>query len=203
MLPDQEVRLVERDLGQGWIPRNLIYIHQRCAYNVSFGLGDVVADNIDLFELLDDFLTEAPAEESPYLELTEFFRTSKHTTLHMGFKELECILGDPLPWEAYRYKAFWYDDTPDRSSPMWRDEGFPFGTLKFSQQAYNITGSWMSQGYKIKTLDLAASTVTFRRDDNHSSGIVLPKELIRQRLPDDVVHKLNKLLKQFVKENGL
>ena len=203
MLPDQEVRLVERDLGQGWIPRNLIYIHQRCAYNVSFGLGDVVADNIDLFELLDDFLTEAPAEESPYLELTEFFRTSKHTTLHMGFKELEYILGDPLPWEAYRYKAFWYDDTPDRSSPMWRDEGFPFGALKFSQQSYNITDSWVSQGYKIKTLDLAASAVTFRRDDKNSSGIVLPKELIRRRLPDDVVYNLNKLLKQFVRENGL
>lgn len=203
MLPDQTVRLMEKILGQGWIPRNLQYVHQKCAYNVSFGAENIVADNIDLFEMLEGFTEDAPADESPYTELTEFFRLSKHSVVHMGFEEIEHILGARLPWEAYCFEAFWYDDALEQPSTMWRDEGFPFGTFQLSQPNYKIAHSWTSQGYKIKSLDLASSEVTFRIEDKNTSGIVLPRALTSQRLPDDVVYDLNKLLKHFVQSHGL
>lgn len=194
---------MEKILGQGWIPRNLQYVHQKCACNVSFGVENVVADNIDLFEMLEGFTEDAPADESPYKELTEFFRLSKHPVIHMGFEEIEHILGARLPWEAYCFEAFWYDDALDQSSAMWRDEGFPFGTFQLSQPNYSISHSWTSQDYKIKSLVLASSEVTFRIKDKNTSGIVLPKALTSQRLPDDVVYDLNKLLKHFVQSHGL
>ena len=86
---------------------------------------------------------------------------------------------------------------------MWRDEGFPFHTLQLSERKYDITAAWTSQGYKIKSLRLESSHVVFRKENKNLSGIVLPKALTEQPLPDEVAYRFNKLLKQFIKENGL
>ena len=63
--------------------------------------------------------------------------------------------------------------------------------------------SWLSQGYKIKALHLETSQVTFRREDKNTSGVVLPKALTNQRLPEEVVYKFNKMVQQFAKDYGL
>lgn len=72
MLADQDVELIERNLGQGWNIRNLIYIHRQCGETVIYSNEDT-GEHIDLFSLLDGIMDDAPAEESPYMELTEFF----------------------------------------------------------------------------------------------------------------------------------
>ena len=203
MLADQEVELVEKNLGQGWTMRNLAYIHRQCGYNVFYSSDEPTEEPIDLFAMLDGIMDNAPAEESPFRELTEYFRVSRQPVIQLRFQEIERILGDRLPWEAYCFEAFWYDDTLERSSPMWRSEGFPFHTFQMSEQSYSITSSWTSQGYQIKTLRLETSQVTFRREEKNVSGVTLPKALANQRLPDEVVYRLNKLLKQFIIDNGL
>jgi len=96
-----------------------------------------------------------------------------------------------LPWEAYCFDAFWYDDTTEMTSLMWQDENFP------------ITYSWSSQGYKIKSLHRERSRVVFRKAEKNTSGIVLPKAMVEQQLPDEIVYKFNKMVRQFMKDNGL
>lgn len=201
MLADQEVELVEKELGQGWKIKNLMYIHRDCSNRIFYGTGDSGEDHIDLFSMLGPYQEEAPEKGSPYAELAEFFRLSKRSVVHLEFQEIEEILGEKLPWEAYCFEAFWY--ASDESNSMWRDEGFPFHTLQLSERKYDITAAWTSQGYKIKSLRLESSHVVFRKENKNLSGIVLPKALTEQPLPDEVAYRFNKLLKQFIKENGL
>ena len=78
-------------------------------------------------------MDDAPADELPYLELTSFFYRNNTPTINLHFREIEQILGDTLPWEAYFFDAFWYDDAPELTSPMWKEEGFPFRTFRFSE----------------------------------------------------------------------
>ena len=112
-------------------------------------------------------------------------------------------MGEHLPWEAYCFEAFWYDDTPELSSSLWKKEDYPFHTIRFTAPEYNIIHSWTRQGYKIKALHLETNQVTFRRENKNMSGITLPKTLTDQRLPDDVAYNFQKLVKQFIKDNGL
>lgn len=203
MLADQDVELVEKNLGQGWIPRNLLYIHRQCGYNVFYSSDETTGEHIDLFAMLDGIIDNAPAADSPYIELRKHFHMSKQPVIQMEFREIERILGDCLPWEAYCFETFWYDDTPELSSPLWNSEGFPFNTFRFSEPGHNITTAWTSQGYKIKALRLERNQVIFRREDKSISGVTLPKALTDQRLPEDIIYKFNKLVKQFIKDNGL
>ena len=153
--------------------------------------------------MLDGIIDNAPAADSPYIELRKHFHMSKQPVIQMEFREIERILGDCLPWEAYCFETFWYDDTPELSSPLWNSEGFPFNTFRFSEPGHNITTAWTSQGYKIKALRLERNQVIFRREDKSISGVTLPKALTDQRLPEDIIYKFNKLVKQFIKDNGL
>ena len=202
MLADQDVELIERNLGQGWNIRNLIYIHRQCGETVIYSNEDT-GEHIDLFSLLDGIMDDAPAEESPYMELTEFFRRSKEQIINIHFKQIEAILGDSLPWEAYCFDAFWYDDTQEMTSPMWRDEGFPFQMFRFSEPNYNISYSWHSQGYAIKALHRDSNRVVFRKVRKKTSGIALPRALTEQQLPDEITYKFDKMVRQFIKDNGL
>ena len=202
MLADQDVELIERNLGQGWNIRNLIYIHRQCGETVIYSNEDT-GEHIDLFSLLDGIMDDAPAGESPYVELTEFFRRSKEQIINIHFKQIEAILGDSLPWEAYCFDAFWYDDTQEMTSPMWRDEGFPFQMFRFSEPNYSISYSWHSQGYAIKALHRDSNRVVFRKVRKKTSGIVLPKALTEQQLPDEITYKFDKMVRQFVRDNGL
>ena len=59
----------------------------------------------------------------------------------LSFHDIERIQGDKLDWEAYFYNAFWYDDTPDKSSMLWQEEDFPFHMFRFTTIGYNISES--------------------------------------------------------------
>lgn len=202
MLADQDVELVERNLGQGWSIRNLIYIHRQCAETVSYSNEDTGA-HIDLFALLDGVMDDAPAEESLYKELTEFFRLNRDQTINIHFKQIEAIIGDSLPWEAYCFDSFWYDDTEDMTSPMWREEEFPFQIFRFSVPGYSISDTWTSQGYAIKKLHRESNRVVFRKIAKNTSGIMLPEALTERQLPDEITYKFDKMVRQFVRDNGL
>ncbi len=75
MLPDQEVEVAERHIGEGHRARNLLYIHRKCAYDIFEDSDEASGELLDLFALLNDIMDDAPPLESPYLELTEFERT--------------------------------------------------------------------------------------------------------------------------------
>jgi len=81
-----------------------------------------------------------------------------------------------LPWEAYCFDAFWYDDTTEMTSLMWQDENFPFHVFRFSESGYNITYSWSSQGYKIKSLHRERSRVVFRKAEKIHPALFYQKQ---------------------------
>lgn len=202
MLADQEVQVIEKRIGMGHRVQNLLYIHRQCAFDL-YTDGDEGAELIDLFELLNDYIDSAPLHDSPYLELTEFFRLSKKSPITLTFRQIEQILGDYLPAEAYFYDAFWYENMPGMVSPLWMEEGYPFHTLVLDDVDYVISDSWTSQGYTIKALHRNAERVVFRRAITGVSGVKIPKALMEKKLPDHIVYKLEKLLKQFVRDHGL
>ena len=203
MLADQEVEVIEKVIGKGRRVQNLIYIHRQCAYDMFSDSDDAFGEHIDLFELLGDFVDDAPLRESPYLELREYFRLSDKSPLTLTFRQIEQILGDSLPAEAYFYDAFWYENMPGMTSPMWREEGYPFHAIIPDEIDYYISDSWTSQGYEIKALHRNDERVVFRRVVTGVSGLRIPKALTARKLPDAIVYKLEKLLKQFVREHGL
>lgn len=128
---------------------------------------------------------------------------NKQQTITLHFREIERILGDNLPWEAYCFDAFWYDDASEMTSSMWRDEDFPFRVFCLSEPGYNITHSWSSQGYTIKALHRERSRVVFRKVSKNTSGVVLPKAMVEQQLPDEIIYKFNQMVRQFMKDNGI
>lgn len=203
MLADQEVEVVEKVIGKGRHPQNLIYIHRQCAYDMVSEPDDALGDHIDLFDLLDGFTETSPAKKSPYLELREYFRLSNQSPLILTFAQIEKILGDDLPAEAYFYDAFWYEIMPGMVSPLWREEGYPFHALLPENADCCISDAWLSQGYEIKALHRSTQKVVFRRVLAGVSGVRIPKALTDKKLPDAIVYKLEKLLKQFVREHGL
>ena len=85
MLPDQEVEIVERVIGEGRHVRNLQYIHRQCAYD-SFFNSDELGEHINLFSMLDGINSKAPVENTPYMELTEYFRLCKKAAFSLTFK---------------------------------------------------------------------------------------------------------------------
>ena len=204
MLADQRVEVIEKNIGEGRRVDNLIYIHSQCAYDI-FSSADVpIGDHIDLFSMLDGIMDDAPLEKSPYLELTDFFHQCKRPTVSLRFSEIEAILGDELPWEAYCFDAFWYDDDMEQISSMWQEEEFPFHTFQFSERNYSIVTSWTSQGYSIKALHREECRVVFRMtDDKKTAGVILPKALMQQRLPEELAYQFKRMADQFVRDHGL
>ena len=203
MLADQEVEVVERVIGKGRRVQNLIYIHRQCAYDLICDLDDAYGEHIDLFDLLGDYVDRAPLSESPYLELREFFRVTDKSPISLTFHQIEEILGDRLPAEAYYYDAFWYETMPGMTSPMWKEEGYPIHAIIPDEIDYCISDCWTSQGYIIKALHRNAERVVFRRVVSGVSAVRIPKALTTRKLPDKIVYKLEKLLRQFVREYGL
>lgn len=201
MLADQEVEIVEQVLGRGRSVRNLMYIHRYCAYNNN--TKQRVLNRIDYADLLEEMTDQAPERESPYWELTEYFRLCENTPVSLTFEQIETILGEPLDWEARLFDAFWYDDMPGRENPMWIAENYPFETIQSPERIYCIAHSWLSQGYAIKALHRSEGRVVFRRTENYKSGLRIPKQLIAQKLPDSVVRECNNFFGYIIKKYGL
>lgn len=203
MRPDQEVDVIERVLGKGWNIKNLIYIHRKCAYDTYFNADSIDASHIDLFDLLEDYASDTPESNSPYLELREYFRLTEKTPFTLTFQEIENILGDTLPPEAYLYDAFWFEFEPGMQLPMWNEEQYPFKILTLHEPDYCISDAWHSQGYEIKALHRAEERVVFRRTESGKAGLKIPKALLTKKIPEKKAYELEKILEGFVKDNGL
>jgi len=203
MLPDQELDVVERVVGAGHISRNLIYVHKDCTYSIFMGTDRTVGGQESLHLYLEDLIDPAPLSQSPYSELTEYFRKAKRPAFSLTFKQIEGIIGDELPWEAFFYETFWYSTGEEEDDALWKQEGCPYDFIRPSAPDYSISHSWLSQGYEVKRLHLEEQRIVFRQFIKWTSPVNVPAVLLDQRLPDEIAFKANKLLAHFVKEHGL
>lgn len=202
MLPDQEVEVVEKVIGRGRHVGNLLYIHRQCAYDTVADM-DRPREHINLFTLLENYLCNTPPEKSPYKDLTEFFRLKNEMPITLTFQQIEKIIGEPLPWEADQYEAFWLDDEPGTTSPMWQEEGYSPYPVEPSPRDYCICESWLSQGYDLKAVHLKERRVVFRRTVTGMSGLKIPQELTRGKLPDAAVYEAERFFAYLIRRFGL
>lgn len=204
MLRDDEVKVIEINIGKGHRADNLAYIHKSCDYSVFAG-EDAASKHseVDLFALIGNVMDEAPAEDSPYKELTEYFRLCERTPFTLTFSQIADIIGCDLDKEAFLYDAFWYDDMPERSSPLWEVEGYEPDADMEDAPRYCIAESWLSQGYQIKSLHREEQRVVFRKIAQGVSGLEIPKALLEKKLPDDAIYEINQFFAHIIKKYGL
>ena len=67
---------------------------------------------------------------------------------------------------------------------------------------YCISDFRTSQGYVIEALHRLAERVVFCRVVMGVFGVRIPKALTNRKLPNEIVYKLEKLLKQFAWKRG-
>lgn len=78
-----------------------------------------------------------------YDKLRDALVANKSSAVSFSFKDVEAIIGRPLPRSAYDYAAWWNSEDPDRTTHV-------------------QSKSWGAAGYKAEA-NLALKTVTFRR----------------------------------------
>jgi len=66
----------------------------------------------------------------------------------MTFRQIEALIGAPLPPAAARHRA-WWSNNPDNSA---------------------ITRTWRGAGYRAFQVDMVAGTLVFRRDPGQASA---------------------------------
>lgn len=86
-------RVIEINIGKGHRADNLAYIHKSCDYSVFAG-EDAASKHseVNLFALIGNVMDEAPDEDSPYKELTEYFRLCERTPFTLTFSQIEDII---------------------------------------------------------------------------------------------------------------
>lgn len=80
---------------------------------------------------------------SRYRPLADFLAAQKVNQWDATFEEIEAQLGFPLPNSAYRYPAWWANQ---------------------SGNGHSQTAGWRSVGWRTSALDLAAKRVRFERE---------------------------------------
>ena len=201
MLPDQEVEVVERVVGKGRGPKNLIYVHTQCAYDMFIGPDRDYKEFIDLSDLLSDLLGEVPPNESPYFGLREYFRLCEKPVVSLTFAQIEEMIGEPLGWEAELYEEFWYDGyEPEEAGMDWRLNCDICNDIKPDAPKQRIAESWISQGYRLQRLHLAQRRAVFHRVVQDMQGLRVPSVLLQQRLPDAAAYEIRACFNQVIKE---
>lgn len=198
-LPDQDLDVVERVIGRGRGVHNLCYIHRRCIFDTLSDAAEISEEHLDLITMLTDIAENEGAQESPYLELSEYFRLCDQSLISLTFQQIESILGDGLSWEAYFYRAFWHDDMQGHGE-AWRDEGYPFHFFIPEEREFCISESWTQQGYQVKALYLEERRIVFRRVQQNTSGLVVPKALLKRRLPNAATQELRAFFDYIIKK---
>ena len=201
MLIDQEVEVVEKEIGAGDSISNLQYIHRRCAYNIFAHADNEIDEFLDTISTLKELADPHPPKDSPYYELRMYFHYSTKPNIVMTFEKIEAIIGLPLTEDARLYDAFWYDDEPGRESFMWVSEGYRHRE-DLPERTYCISDSWRTQGYEIKYLNRAEGKVVFRRTANHMSALMVPQALLDHLIPDRYASEGTQMLRSLAKRCG-
>jgi hypothetical protein len=77
--------------------------------------------------------------------LNRFFQAQTADELPVSFKEVEDIVGSPLPSSAYRYPAWWANDSSSHVQAQ----------------------AWLDAGYETQNVDMAGKKLVFKRTSRY------------------------------------
>lgn len=77
---------------------------------------------------------DAPSKPGRYAPLTEFLAGVSGDAVEVSFKEIEEILGGPLPVSARRHRSFWANSPRPTQGRSWLSAGWEVTGLDWDQQ---------------------------------------------------------------------
>lgn len=66
-----------------------------------------------------------------------------------------------------------------------------------------IAEAWLSEGYRLKALDLERETIILARIDDGLMRLKIPEALTGKKLPDNAVFELENFFEYVIKKYGL
>jgi len=116
---------------------------------------------------------------SKYAPLHKYFQTCDKNYLSLKFDDIEKIIGQPLCRSARTDKYYW---------------AFPY------RNTFSL--SWKSNGYALKSVDIAKGTVTFEKKTSNIDGVSaeIPYEILYEPIPYGAKVKLRLSIEAIRKE---
>jgi hypothetical protein len=119
-------------------------------------------------------------KKSKFYPLTEHFRGRNDSIFTLTFAEIEKILREPLCASAHKYKDYW----SRRSDKC-------------------ISYAWISNGYKIKTLNFEKKKVVFERTEDMGEAVEIPEVFRTKRIPSGAKAEMEVMFEYIKNKYGL
>lgn len=101
---------------------------------------------------------------SKYAPLTAYLRKQPYREVRLRFRDLEKILGFPLPSSACQHRAWWSNNGSNNV----------------------MTKAWLSAGYRTRDVDMASERLTFERVEAGPPDPETPPMAPAPQAPDDL-----------------
>lgn len=99
-----------------------------------------------------------------FLELTNYFKACSKERIYLTFNDIEQILGFSLSPSAYNYIAYWH-----------------------LSKTHTFPNAWISEGYKLDSLDLKEKTVSFVKVNKESISIDYSEEFKNKEYLEETI----------------
>ena len=193
ILPDQQRTVVPLNLKYPHAVRNSVYVHKMCVPNefeIVHTMEDIsVLRPYDVYSILKSIACSTGKTEPTkdfttdwkHYKLKTYFAQATAATITLTFDMIEKIEGQPLPPTAHRNRDWWY---PRKGCRM-------------------IADAWNTEGYTMEKLDLKKEKVSFHREEDGVSKLIIPKVLTTGKLPDNAVYELETHMEYIINKYGL
>jgi RNA-directed DNA polymerase len=188
ILTDHRKTLVIIDPTRAETAKNQAYVHEYCLTSRPEFLDteSYIDSDFDLMTLLEQMKTGtvrkkvANSVKHKFDPLAEHFRERNDAKFTLTFDDFSKIIGEPLCASAYKDKDYWRRRGTDR-----------------------ISKCWLSNGYCIKTLDLAGKRIVFARDENLGEALKVPDVFLKSRIPPNAKAELENHFEYIRKKYGI
>lgn len=198
MLPDHTV-----DLIQLVNEKSNVYIHANCKNSTQI-YRDVEesCEGVEIASLLESVLSYQHELEDPYYGLRQFFLKESRQLFTLTFKEIETLVVEDLPWEAYLSKRYWYDIGFGYLEEDHHEE-FPDHAIIFPEESTKIAGAWIENGYRIQKINLERKKISFRKENHAITNLNIPSRLLESKISKEAATELEDFFKYIIKKYNL
>lgn len=102
-----------------------------------------------------------------YIALTKYLKNCDLDIVKMSFREIETVLGMPLPESAYKHPALWSNS-----------------------ESHSVAFGWMDAGYVSQNVSIPNQTVEFIKKGNINNNRVSAHKTVKKKM---VIHKIPSL----------